>query len=253
MKIRILWSIVLSALSFAGGSAFAGRPLTVDDAEPSDMGQWQIELGVGYRDDGESHHFDFPVGLAYGLAQDIEVGIGFGGQIEERAETENEMIRETGLGDLTLGVKWKFADEKRRGFAMSLAPTIKLPTADDEKGLGSGETDYDITWILTKPLSEELSVHGNVGYTGIGDPEGEDLGDIVHFGVAGDYTLFGGLQWVGEIFAQEDLKNSSAVCQYNTGLRWDGGKGLTFDISAGSKLSGAAPDLTVNTGITLAF
>lgn len=252
-KLLMGLAAVIAIQLFGDQDAFAGRPLTVNDVEPVDAGQWQVESGIGYRVDSESDHFDFPLALSYGLVASLEVGVGFGGQIDERIETENATIRETGLGDLTLGAKWKFAPEAAWLPAQALSPTLKLPTADKEKGLGSGETDYDLTWIVTKSLFDELSVHGNLGYTWVGDPDGEDLGDIVHFGVAAEYQILERVQWVGEIFAQEDVRENDTVWQYNTGFRWDARDGLTFDMAAGSKLHGATPDFTANMGVTWAF
>ena len=62
----------------------------------------------------------------------------------------------------------------------SIAGTVKLPTADEGRGLGTGEVDYDLTWILTLPILPKWSAHVNVGYTWIGSGDDPDLGDLLH-------------------------------------------------------------------------
>ena len=230
--------------------AFGARPLTVNDAAPLDPRQWQVETGVGHRQDSGSHHFDFPFALAYGLVPGLEIGAGVGGQLDERAETENKTIRETGLGDLTLGAKLALMSEHGWLPALALSPAVKLPTAEAEKGLGSGQIDYDLTWIASKAIGEKANAHINAGYTWAGDPPSEDLRDILHYGIAMDYRLFETLQLAGEVFAQKD---GSTVWQYNIGLRWDARDDLRFDLALGSTFSGEGPHFTATMGLTWVF
>lgn len=238
---------IFSILACMCGPAFGARPLTVNDAAALDRRQWQVEIGIGYREDLGSEHFDFPLALTYGPVPGLEIGVGVGSQIDERAETENKTIRETGLGDLVFGAKLELVAEHGWLPAQALSPVVKFPTADAEKGLGSGEIDYDFTWIASKAISEKANVHVNVGYTWVGDPAAENLNDIVHYGFAIDYQLLEALQVAGEIFAQKD---GATVWQYNAGLRWDARDDLMFDLALGSTFSGVGPEFTATVGLT---
>ncbi|OGV63481.1 MAG: hypothetical protein A2283_05260 [Lentisphaerae bacterium RIFOXYA12_FULL_48_11] len=230
--------------------AFGARPLTVNDTASLDWQQWQVEIGIGYRQDLGSEHFDFPFALTYGLVPGLEIGAGFGGQIDERAETENKTIREIGLGDLMLGTKLELVSEHGWLPAQALSPLVKIPTADAEKGLGSGEIDYDLTWIASKVIGKKANAHINVGYTWVGDPPSEDLRDIFHYGLAVDYQLVETLQLEGEVFAQKD---GATVWQYNVGLRWDTADDMMFDMALGSTFSGEGPHFTATMGLTWVF
>lgn len=249
MKIKIQFKTPLVFLLLLPASAFAGRPLNIDDAEPVEEKKFQIEAAVGYRENDESDHFDFPLALTYGVAPRLEIGAGLGGIFEERAETEVGKRRETGLGDLTFAAKWKFFDESGLLPAQSLVPTVKLPTADKEKGLGSGKTDFDLTWIASKTVGEKTGVHVNLGYSWIGG-----FDDFLHYGLALDYRLCPKIQWVGEIFLQNTLDGGEeTVVQFNSGFRWDAAEGFTWDLASGSKLHGDAPDFTITAGFTWLF
>jgi len=233
----------------------AGRRLAIDDGDPVDSGQVEFEAGAAYEHDSDCKHWDFPFGLTYGLVPDIEIGIGFGGQFEERTERLEDSgaevcTREHGISDLAIGAKWQFMESCPLGARHALVSSVKLPTADDEKGLGSGETDYDLTWIASRSISEKAGVHLNLGYSWIGGPDD----DVLHYGAALDYQIVDVIQWVGEVFAEKELAGATdVVVHYNTGFRWNPTESLTLDIAGGSKISGDASDFTTTAGLTWAF
>lgn len=238
----------------AAGTAFAGRPLAVDDADPVDAGQFEFEAGAAYEEDADCKHWDVPFGLTYGLVRSVEVGVGFGGQFEERTERVDDggedSTREHGIGDATLGAKWQFLESCPLGARHAIVPSVKFPTADEDKELGSGKTDYDVTWIASRSIGEKAGLHLNLGYSWIGGPDD----DVLHYGVALDYQVLDSVQWVGEIFAERETSGGAdTVVQYNTGFRWSPIESLTLDIAGGSTISGDAPDFTATTGLTWTF
>ncbi len=155
-----------------------------------------------------------------------------------------------GIGDLAMGAKWVIIEACPLGARHALAPSVKFPTADQDQGLGSGETDYDVTWIMSRSIGSKTGVHLNVGYSCIGGVDD----DVFHYGVALDYQILDAVQWVGEVFAEEDLSgDSETAALYNAGIRWKLVDGLVLDIAAGSKLSGDVPDFMGKAGLTWAF
>lgn len=128
----------------------AGRPLAIDDAEPAAPGRFELEAGLGYVGDHTTHHFDFPLGLTYSLLPRLEVALALGGQMEEREEMLGEKEVVTGLGDLILGAKAKVLTANRFWADQALSFAAKFPTAPRYKDLGTGETDFDLTWIASK-------------------------------------------------------------------------------------------------------
>jgi len=245
---------VAGILIIAGGTAFAGRPLTVDDADPVEQGRFEFELGLVYEHDPVCDAWEFPFGLTAGILPQLEAGVGFGGLVEERTEL-GERDHESGIGDLTVGTKWQFLKETGWLPRQALAAAVKFPTADDDKGLGSGKTDYDLTWIASKMLNEKTGLHVNAGYTWVGEPPGENVGDVAHYGLALDYQLTEAVQWVGELFAEKELQGGTqTVVQYTSGFRWSATKSLTLDAAAGSCLRGdEALEFTATLGLTWAF
>ena len=257
MKRWIQWAAmgVLAAGLCGPSRAWAGRPLAMDDADPLDPGQFEFEAGADYGHDSDCKHWDFPLGLTYGVVPSLEMGAGFGGQFEERMEVledtgTEERHAESGMGDLCLAAKWRFLSSCPLGARHALAPSVKFPTSDKDKGLGSGETDYDLTWIASRSIGESAGVHLNLGYSWIGGPDD----DVLHYGVAADYQLVDAVQWVGEVFAEKALEGGTeTIVQYSTGFRWNPVESLTLDIAGGSRISGEGPDFTGTVGLTWAF
>lgn len=249
----------MSLIMLMGTTAFAGRPLTIDDADPVDSGQFEFEVGENHVKFSDCRHWDYPVALTYGIASDMEIGLGFGGQYETRQEflhdsSTLDLCEENGIGDLVIALKWQFWKESDLVPRQAIAPSIKFPTADRDSGLGSGEMDYDIYWIASKSLSDKIGVHINVGYSWIGEPAGEDIGNILHYGGAADYQISDSIQLVGEVFAERELRvGTETAVQYSAGFRWNPADGLTLDMAGGTKISGDAPDLMLTAGLTLAF
>ena len=247
------WGVTALVL-FVSGTGFAARPLAVDDAGVVDVGQFEVEIGAAFVHDSDCDALEIPVGLTLGVLPNFAVGIGFGGQFEERSHIAGK-DHESGLGDLVVGAKWAFCAETKGLPAQAFSLSVKFPTADDDKGLGSGEMDYDLTWIASKMITETVGLHVNAGYIWVGEPAGEDVGDIAHYGAAVDVQLNETVQWVGEVFAEKELLGGTqTIVQYNTGFRWAASDGLTVDVAAGSSLHGDdAPNFTATIGLTWAF
>ena len=60
--------------------------------------------------------------------------------------------RGSGLGDLALTVKGKILDEGDIVPCLSARLSIKIPTGDDERALGSGKVDYGVGLLLQKTV-----------------------------------------------------------------------------------------------------
>lgn len=84
---------------------------------------------------------------------------------------------EEGVGDLTVGAIYNLIAEKEGKPALSLGGLVKIPIANEEKGLGSGAVDFEAAVYLTKELNEMVDLSGKVGFAYIGTPSAiSDLG-----------------------------------------------------------------------------
>lgn len=98
---------------------------------------------------------------------------------------------ERGLGDvigaLTL---YDVVSLPENSFYVDATAKLKIATADEEQGLGTGETDYAFQVDWYKDF-ERAGLFGALGYKMYGDPAGFDLDNAVFASIGGDYRLAG--------------------------------------------------------------
>ncbi|PYQ09771.1 MAG: hypothetical protein DMH00_12435 [Acidobacteria bacterium] len=82
---------------------------------------------------------------------------------------------ESGLGDVILQEEYFFLRGSTLRPWISGLLMVKLPTADEAKGLGTGEVDYGPGASITQPLGSRLSLFGEARYVLRGSPPGEDF------------------------------------------------------------------------------
>lgn len=96
---------------------------------------------------------------------------------------------ESGLGDIVGSVTfYDIINNQRLGLAMDLTGKIKFGTADEDKGLGTGETDYTVQADFYK-FVDKLTLLGSVGYKFRGDPVDYDLDDVLIASAGGIYKF----------------------------------------------------------------
>ena len=86
-------------------------------------------------------------------------------------------VTESGLGDVVLGMTFRDAWKNRQGdLALDLGGNVKLGTADEHQGLGTGQTDFTLQADLVK-LLPGLTGIASIGYVVRGDPDEFELDD----------------------------------------------------------------------------
>ena len=121
---------------------------------------------------------------------------------------------------------------------LALAPSLKIPTADEDRGLGTGEVDGGALFIITKAFTESRKLHFNVGYTVTGRTPEVRLQDVLFIGLAGETTIPGlaeeRLQFVAEVFGTtEEEEGGRGDIQGRLGLRYLAVEDLILDAAIG--------------------
>lgn len=78
----------------------------------------------------------------------------------------------SGPGDMLLRGSYTLELDGPRSFDLALAGKLKLPTADKNKGLGTGELDEGVGLEFAKEVTPALTLLSDAYYTIIGDPAG---------------------------------------------------------------------------------
>lgn len=96
---------------------------------------------------------------------------------------------QSGLGDVLLSLTYLDLWTSDSGdLALDLTGKIKAGTADDAKGLGTGETDYSLQLDVYR-FFDGFTLFGNLGYKFRGQPPGTTLDDVWFAGFGGSVRL----------------------------------------------------------------
>ena len=89
---------------------------------------------------------------------------------------------EQGLGDIVVGATYNAIDAN--GLLLDVTGRVKFATASEERGLGSGKTDYALQLESEKSIDRGF-INGGLGYKWLGDPTGVSLRNVWYGGVGG--------------------------------------------------------------------
>ena len=148
-----------TACFFAIHSTQAGPPFVTDDPEPPLPGGWEINIPFILERTPGSTQMDVPrFDLNYGLPN-IQLKLEFPIEIEH----EDNSGTVAGLGDMLLGVKWRFYNNEKSQLQIGTYPQILVPTGDESHNLGEGRAAFVLPLVAQKSW-DKWTLFGNVGF-----------------------------------------------------------------------------------------
>jgi hypothetical protein len=241
--------LIFFLLFLLAPSVWAMRPLSTDDAGTVERGQFQFELGFDLtREDNHDRVIAPSLTVSYGVLERMDVGIASSYLFLHPKEGK----KEKGLGDTELKLKFRILDEKDMFPAFALTGKIKIPTASDSKGLGSGKTDWSLNTIFTKNLSQKWVLHLNLGYTWIGE---HGVNNELSYSVAAQFILSDQWSLVGEMVGVNNFDGRKGNDPISTlfGIYYLIRENIVWDMGLEIGMNKAASDFRLTTGLTLLF
>ncbi len=159
-----------------------------------------------------------------------------------------------GIGDLILRGRYYVVDERDWVPTIAVTGRIKFPTADENRGLGTGEFDEGFGVEVSKTLVGNWLGFLDFGYTFIGDPPGVDLRNqwYYDFGVGYNATKNLLLSAYYEEY-RALIPNLSNPRDLLFALNYKATSALRFNASLLVGLSDGAPDYGLTGGISWRF
>ena len=156
---RRLARLVLLLGSFGAASpAIAGPPYETDDPEPTELGKWEIyafsAIDAHRGDIDGAAGFDLNYGPVANVQLTASLPVGF-------AHVAGQAGWQRGVGDVELGVKYRFFERTDAGLSVAIFPRVFLPTAS--KRFGTGRTRLLLPLWVQKD-SGAWSLFGGGGY-----------------------------------------------------------------------------------------
>jgi hypothetical protein len=169
------------------------RPTVATHAGTVAPGWVELEFGVEfdrYRD--RTRGGGAPLVAKIGLASHAQLSIA--GTV-----LQPDGLSNTGVGDLTVGVKWRLLDDAPVLGRLAILPSLKMPTGSVVEATGTGTTDESLLLISSHDLGP-VALDLNLGYThrgGTGEqvPKSQTVWTVSFGGPAA-----GAFGWTAEVF-----------------------------------------------------
>lgn len=100
-----------------------------------------------------------------------------------------DMTTESGVGDVILRLTYfNLLQSADKQFALDVTGKVKLGTADENKGMGTGENDYSIQ-VDGYSFFDSFTLFGTLGYKVRGQPPGVTLEDVWFASIGGSIPI----------------------------------------------------------------
>ena len=231
---------------------YAVPPLVSGDVPTADKGTFELYSGMRYQSEGDGVNRQIPfVELVYGVSdrQEITFEIPY---LSQRGEH--------GFGDAVFGTKFIFLKETKALPALAGTLELKLLSASESRGLGTGAFDCDLRSRFQKTWGRFTAL-GNIGYTIVGEPKvggvTQARKNVWFASFVPQYKLSDKTKLLGEIYLETSEEpgqpNRFAA---NVGFDTEIAHNLTFQAAVGRSLregSRGGPDLRVYVGLHWVF
>ena len=124
--------------------------ITDDPGTPGDR-KWEINLAIAFEHRSDETSYDIPaIDLNYGVGERVQLTLQTAPVILKRSD--HGAIG--GLGETEAALKWRFLDEERNGFDMSMFPRVifNLVQSSVRRGLAEDGTRFQIPFQIAKQL-----------------------------------------------------------------------------------------------------
>jgi hypothetical protein len=145
------------------------RPDVTNGTHIVDIGLLQIEIGGLYTHaDSSQHSAGTPFTARVGLTDWLEARVGTDGLLTQT----DGFTSVTGIGNVQVGAKLRLWADPGGIPVLSILPTVNIPAASAQKGLGSGTADYTLALLTGTDIGRHTHVDVNYGIGSIGAGEG---------------------------------------------------------------------------------
>lgn len=161
---------------------------------------------------------------------------------------------EAGPGDLLLRGAYLVKRDGPGSFDFHLGGVLKLPTADEEKGLGTGELDQGAGFEFGKELNPRWTLLAEGYYTIVGDPDGLDYNNQLALSVGFYRPLEKGLGLTVMYETSSALTDGNADPRVlSAALAKSAPGGLEYSCGLALGLSDGSPDYGLSAGLGKKF
>jgi hypothetical protein len=225
------------------------RPDVTNGTHIVDVGLMQIEFGGLFsRSGGDHRNAGTPVTARVGLTEWLELRIGGDGYVVSSDQQE----RAAGIGNVQIGAKLRLWADEGGLPVLSILPAINLPTASEQKGLGTGQSDITIALLTGTDFLTRGHVDLNYGAGLIGAGSGLSRFTQHLLSVSASAEVPGPVTpYVESFWLSRQEPGGGPVVAVDTGAIYVINPRFAIDAGIQGGLSAAAPSLAIFGGLSV--
>ena len=230
------------------------RPDTTNSANPVGKGRVQLETGAFYRRTSlaatpAERRLSWEATLRIGVAEPLEFRID-----SEPIVGIDNAVDETDVGDVSLGLKYRFLESREGAWwpALALNPFVKLPVS--QPPIGTGQTDAGLLLLASFDLPADFNLDVNAGPVLLG--QRHPSGHLVQARVSASLSrpIVDRLSGFVELaFNSRDTSEGRDALGLQTGVVWKVARDVALDAAVSTSLFGQLPDYGVRAGVSVRF
>ncbi|CAN5447609.1 hypothetical protein BH09GEM1_BH09GEM1_36420 [soil metagenome] len=213
------------------------RPTVATHAHTVAPGYFEIESGVeGDRVSTGTRAWFAPTVLKTGLTSHTQLNV-------SSAAYKSGAGQSSGVGDVTVGLKWRLLDDNPFLGDFALLPAVKFANGSPADGTGSGTRDVGLTLITSHTIGL-VGMDLNATYTRVGSTTGSAATGAALWTASFGFPVAGQLSWVAEFFGVPTINGSGepSSAAFLTGPTWLVSPALNLDVGVITPLRGALPN-----------
>ena len=228
--------------------AYAAHPLVTDDTGVQGEGHHQLEMNTDWsRQSGQPSHVG-AFTYTYGVTDKLDL---FANVPQYFSSPTG-----SGMGDASLGAKWRFHDDK--GLSLALKPELFSTSGNPERSHGTGRSSAALS-LLGSYESGPWTWHANAGVSYYRYGRDEDIHSHRHTlwrtSAASWYAVNEQWKVVGDVGIAQNSENANRTWPAYAllGVIWSPNDTIDLDIGYKAGLNKAEVTRQVGVGITLHF
>lgn len=254
---------LLAAVLMFAGAGVCGAQEAIEPDRPDitngthivGTGLLQIEFGGLFtRAIPTQSAFGSPFTARVGLLEWLEARVGTDGLLTQADENG----RVIGFGNVQVGAKLRLWADPGGVPVLSILPTINVPTASADKGLGSGQADYTLAVLSGTDIGRHLHADVNYGIGAIGSGDNrsrfvQHLASIsVSDAISDNWNPYVEAFWYSrQDVAGQSVTSIDAGAIYQIGTRYAVDGGMQFGVTANAPRFAAFGGLSMIVGDVL--
>ncbi len=226
------------------------RPGVSNPAEFQRPGVLQIEMGYNsnFHSKGNfSDQQDMPIAVRFAISRRILIELDTDTPYSLKDQTGQ---RNSGAGDTQLGIQAVLRHENSTHPGMAFAYYIKLPTADANRGLGSGRVDHNFIGLISKTIGK-TTIDLNVIYLLAGRMSGPGHASSGGAALGFSYNVTKKFTIESEISGSSRNDGQQGAIYAIGGVSYQITRRMVIDGGVRAGLTSQAPRVGFFTGITI--